>query len=151
MHPPRNTLVLPGLLVLSLVAGISAQSKASVTSTGTGCSGSGASPLKLAANGNPTVPNAKFSLGLTGGPKGAGLFALALGLFPAPVPLGSGCTLYIDPKPIFVVLPGNANRALALPIPNQTALLGLKVHWQGAVGDSGVLVTSNALTLKLGS
>ena len=50
-----------------------------------------------------------------------------------------------------MVLPGNANRVLALPIPNQTALLGLKVYWQGAVGDSGVLVTSNPLTLKPGS
>ena len=124
---------------------------ASVTSTGTGCSGTGASPLKLSANGNPTVPNANFSLALTGGPNGTGLFGLALGLLSTPVPLGSGCLLYVDPSPVLVVLPGNANRVLALPIPNQTTLLGLKLSWQGAVGDSGVLVTSNALTLKLGN
>ncbi len=58
--------------------------------------------------------------------------------------------LYVDPNPVFVILPGNANRVLVLPIPNQTALLGRRVYWQGAVGDSGLLVTSNALVLKLG-
>ena len=62
------------------------------------------------------------------------------------------CQLLVDPNPVLIVLPGNANRALPVPIPNQASLLGVVAYWQGAVDDpnSNALVTSNALTLKLG-
>lgn len=126
--------------------------KALVSSTGRGCKGSASTPLALAANGVPSIGNTGFALGLSGGPAGNGLFALGLSLLPSPVDLGSGCNLYVNTLPILVVFGGNANRALPLPIPNRTSLIGLTVHWQGAVGDpkTGFLITSNALTTRIG-
>jgi len=126
--------------------------KAQVGSVGSGCRGSATSPLVLAASGVPTVPNAAFGLGLSGGPSGNGLFGLGFSLLPNPLPLGAGCNLYVSTLPIFLVFNGNANRAIPLPIPNQQSLIGLTLHWQGGLADpkTGFLVTSNALTTRLG-
>jgi hypothetical protein len=98
------------------------------------------------------VPSASFSLSLTGGPTGTTLFGLAFGTFPNGVPLGGGCSLYVNPSPVFLVFNAPASRTLPSPIPAQTSLLGLEGYWQGAVGDASTsqLVTSNALTTRLG-
>jgi len=126
--------------------------KAQVTSVGSGCRGSANSALTLAAKGAPTVPNLSFGLGLSGGPAGSGLFGLAFSLLPSPLPLGGGCNLYVNTLPIFVVFNGDANRAIPVPIPNKPSLIGLTLHWQAALADpsTGFLVTSNALTTRLG-
>jgi len=126
--------------------------KATVTSTGVGCRGTGSTPLTLAANGVPSVANSKFALTVSGGPTGRPLFGLGLSLLPKPLALGGGCTLYVNTLPIFVVFGGNANRALPLPIPNNAKLIGVTVHWQAAIGDpvTSFLLTTNALTTRLG-
>jgi hypothetical protein len=126
--------------------------KASVTSTGTGCRGTANTNLTLSANGVPSIGNAKFALGLSGGPAGNGLFGLGLSLLASPTPLGGGCNLYVNTLPILVVFGGNANRSVPLPIPNDAKLIGITVHWQAALADpkTGFLITSNALTVALG-
>ena len=96
--------------------------------------------------------NSKFALSLSGGPAGNGLFGLGFSLLASPVPLGAGCNLYVNTLPILVVFGGNANRTLPLPIPNNASLIGIIVFWQAALGDpaTGFLITSNALTTRLG-
>ena len=127
--------------------------RASVTSSGAGCAGSGATPLTASTNGNPTIPNANFRLGMTGGPPGViNGYAFALRVANPPLALGGGCFVHIDPLTFLVGAAGDANRSLLLPVPNANALLGAQLVAQGVVADAANLqpVSSNALVLKLG-
>ena len=124
-----------------------------MTSTGTGCAGTGAAPLAITANGNPTIPNPTFALAMSGGPAGPlNAFSFSLDLSPVPLPLGGGCLIYINPFTLLAGVSGDVNRVLQLPIGNVTSLLGAKLSVQGVVLDAVAVlpVTSNALTLKLG-
>ena len=125
---------------------------AAAFSSGRGCAGSGATPLSLAASSKPVVPNPTFGLDLTGGPRGVRLIAYTANLYPAGVPLGGGCFLYVDPSPMLSAFTLGTGTALRLPIPNQPSLMGTEAMFQGAAGDSvtGALTTSNALRVRLG-
>ena len=126
---------------------------AAITSTGTGCTGSGATPFTAAANGNPTLGNASFALTLIGGPLPLiQVFALAGAPSPFPIPFGApGCVVLVNPLTIALTLPVVGGTA-PLPIPGATILLGGEVYMQGIGVDAGtvLIVLSNALTLKIG-
>ncbi len=127
---------------------------ASATSFGSGCTGGGANVLTLAASGRPSVPAPTFALSLTGGPaNGPHAFSIALARAVAPIPLGNGCFLLIDPATVLAGPAGNASRTLGLPIPNDAGLLGLALAVQGVAADlsTGRLATSNGLELRFGS
>lgn len=127
---------------------------ASVASVGSGCNGSGTSPLTLSANGNPVVPNPGFALALAGGPSGPiSGFSFALSLSPVPLPIGGGCFVYVNPGTLIGGANGDANRMTSLPIPNDPSLLCARLVVQGVVVDgvTFAVVTSNALVLTLGT
>lgn len=121
-----------------------------VTSTGAGCNAGGATPFTLGAIGLPTVPNPAFALTLSGGPVGPGAILLCLALSPFPIPIGSGCFIYIDPTTVAITLPGVPN--LPIPVPGTHSLIGTDLSFQAAVvnGATFALGTSNALTLGFG-
>ena len=122
---------------------------ASVTSTGTGCAGSGSGPLTAAANGVPSLGNMSFALSTSGGPPMlAQVFDFYLALAPAPIPFGN-CFIYTDPTSFVVGVPHSGS--LNLPIANNAAWTGISLSVQPAGVDANTmaLVTSNALTLKI--
>lgn len=121
-----------------------------VTSTGTGCSGGGASPLLLGAVGLPTVPNPAFAFTISGGPVGPSVVLMTFQLSPVPIPIGSGCFVYVDPITLIVTLPGGPT--LPLPVPANQGLIGRDFSFQAAAvnGTTLALATSNALTLGFG-
>lgn len=127
--------------------------RASVRSTGTGCSGTGTQPLVASAAGLPTIPNPGFLFQLTGGPPALlRAFGLGLRLLPVPAPLGSGgCSVQLDLSVLIDVAlaPGGT---LPLPIPPTASLRGVTFSTQGLVFDAGdgAIVTSNALTVMIG-
>ncbi len=126
---------------------------ASVTVFGTGCSGSGATPLVAGTNGNPTLGNPGFALTLTGGPPPLlQVAALSATTSPVPIPFGApGCAILVDLLTFGGLVPG-AGGTVPLPIPGSVNLLGGSIAAQGLVGDAatGLLVFSNALVLVIG-
>lgn len=126
---------------------------ASVTSLGAGCARPGDTPLSLGASGDPTVPNPSFALVLSGGPTGSIVaYHYARRAASTPIPLGNGCSMFLDPWSLIASIDGGVGRVLREPIPDQTALLGAKTFVQAVMVDtaSGLPITSNALLLKLG-
>lgn len=139
---------------------------ASATTVGAGCAGVSAQPFTLGANGLPQIGNAGFALTFSGGAAGAPFFLfLAVGLEPAPIPIGGGCTIYINiasaltfvslglspigPLP----LDGGGSFALPIPLGLDPSLIGLRFDLQALAVDNpalGTSVLSNALTLILG-
>jgi hypothetical protein len=122
-----------------------------VMSVGTGCTGSNAQPLALAAQG---LPGPSFGVAISGGQSGAlAALAVSLGLAMPPVPVYAGCSLLLDPLAGIVThalltLDGSGYGALPFPVPN--GFHGLEVDLQALALD-GVLpvgfVLSNGLRL----
>lgn len=120
-------------------------------SVGSGCTGGGAQPLTLTASGAPTVPAPGFSMSLAGGPSGAvQAIDVFLDVLASPIPLGQGCSFWGNPSTFVAgaVVPGS----LALPIPNDPALIGRSLAFQGIAVDpaTSAFATSNALVLEFG-
>jgi hypothetical protein len=129
---------------------------AAATSVGTGCTGS-AGPVTLTADNLPW-------LGGTARATANGFPAASLGLFaigtqPTTIALplgGAGCSLYVVPDVLDVLLPGNGSAAANFAVPRNLALAGLQVRTQvvalefDAGGALLPLRSSNALQLTLG-
>jgi hypothetical protein len=131
-----------------------------VSFVGTGCPGSGTLASLLMPNQLPFLGNSAFSVTATQGIPGnmAFLFA-AIGVASAPVPLGGGCTLYLDPASLATFM----NVGIG-PIPapigatgQATYLLPIPVFWttgtnfalQAALADPSYLPTGFSVTNAL--
>ena len=135
----------PPALVVTYTGGTAAAN----VSIGAGCTAGGGTPLELTASGLPTVPNASYSLTLSGGPTPTlSLVSIALAPLPSGLPLGGGCSLFFLPNTL--VLSVATAGTLPLPIPNQTSLTGLALVAQGIVVNGTTLGTSNALVIQPG-
>jgi hypothetical protein len=129
---------------------------ARVTSTGSGC---GAGPFTATAVGVPSLGNTAFAARAAGGPaNGLSLLFLAATLAPAPIPLGGGCNLYLNPLGVLILLQAQGLDATGagthpLPIPNDLSLVGagLPIQLFGInLSAPGTVLSSNALTLFIG-
>lgn len=133
---------------------------ASVTPTGLGCPAIPGSLFTLTAAGVPSLGNGNFEIEFAGGhPSGQVLVFLAQGLAAAPVPLGGGCLIFIDPVSATVLtnlglspvgplpLDGSGGLTVPAPIPAQASLAGQTLHIQALSFQGAAFATSNALTL----
>ncbi len=114
-------------------------SVAAVATFGAGCEPLGPAPA-LAAVGLPFLGNIDYGMDVIGaGAARAGVVAVGLG--PASLPLGAGCTLGVDPSLWLVGLPivtnGGGFASVRTPIPMQLSLIGLDVYSQAAVLSAG--------------
>jgi hypothetical protein len=137
---------------------------ATAVATGTGCVGSTGMALALGSNGLPILGEPGFAIVVTGGHALAPTFVFwAQGLAIAPVSVGSGCLVYLDPanalaqiglgvSPFPVTLDGNGAGAIPFPIPFAGYLAGRRFDLQALSLDAtpSGFVTSNALTLTIG-
>ena len=130
-----------------------------VVEYGAGCKGSAGIPQLSASGGAPKLGNNKFALQLAKA-RAKSASALFVSGRPLDVALGkSGCRLLIDPAVSVVegrVTDANGRWTLPLPIPQNTAFVGLDLYWQawivdpnGALNPPG-LSSSNGLRTLLG-
>jgi hypothetical protein len=117
---------------------------------GAGC---GAPAPTLAANGVPTSPNPTYALQAQLAPNGFVLFAFAAA--PASLPLGSGCTLWLDQGQLLttVVTQAGAGGLATWPLPIPPSLSPLDLATQAfelvAGGPVvGLLAPSNGLRIR---
>lgn len=107
---------------------------ATATSFGVGCGLDGAPGIR--ADGRPRIGDSAFSIvGELRQP--AALGALVMGFPGPPVPLGSGCALWVG-QPVgsrLGIADANGRVRIALPLPNQAALLGVNLALQAAAYD----------------
>lgn len=118
---------------------------------GAGC---GTPVPALFANGSPTAPNPAYALQARVGPGNLVVFAFAAQ--PANVPLGGGCTLFVDSSTLIathlVQASASGVAAYALPVPAGLALTGFAaqafevVPGSGAV--AGLLHATNGLHVR---
>ncbi len=134
------------------------------SSFGSGCAGGiGAAPILGVYGGGPTRPNGLFALGIGRAPAHLATQVFA-GTLPAPQGWPYlGCNLHLDPAgmifPLAPVLPltttsaGLAGRPFLLPIPGDSSLSGLTLHFQGIVFDplapNGLFSSTNAVSLTI--
>ena len=143
---------------------------ASALAVGTGCGPAGGSAPSLVGFGIPSIGNSSFRLDLGGAPAGTPVLVYwSLPATSAPLSLGGGCTLYLDPISLlsFVQLGANpiatlsldagGTVSLPLPIPPFPAIAGFEVATQAVFLDpngfplGGVPMTFSAgLSLRLG-
>ncbi|MBL8752759.1 MAG: hypothetical protein JNK15_05615, partial [Planctomycetes bacterium] len=130
---------------------------ASVATFGTGCVGA-AGPVALTAN-NAAWLGGTCTSTVTGlVPGSLALHGIGTPTATAPLPLGApGCSLFVAPIVVDVLLPGTGPTTTAFAVPRQPSLVGVSLRTQ-AVGleldASGALVrltSSNALDLVVGS
>jgi hypothetical protein len=118
----------PGALQVAVATQIPGGT-AAVADLGPGC---GTPEPAIAANGLPLIPSPGFGLTIATTPS-AGLI-LFWSLTPASVPLGNGCTQYLDSATMrtqgFVIADGSGHSAVPVPVPNSLAFDGLPLHWQ---------------------
>ena len=117
-----------------------------VQETGVGCGGS-----TLVASGSPTVPNPSFALSSSQGPaNGAVAYIFGVRLAPLVITVFQ-CPLFVDMfqtnVTVSATLSGAGDHTLALPIPNNAALVGLAAHVQSFAANAQDVETSNAVTL----
>jgi hypothetical protein len=113
--------------------------RAAVFQYGTGCPGTGGPPNFLAARA-PVIGDPNFRVAVANALPGAtGAFVLGLGWADVTVP--DRCHLYVDPARIALVLGfaiGPTGQAsIALPLPDEPALMGVSVYVQALVLDPG--------------
>jgi hypothetical protein len=125
-------------------------STGTVTYVGNGC---GAPAPILVASGLPAIPNGSFSMQVLATP-GAGMLAV-FSFGGASLPIGIGCTQYLDPASIgvhsFLVANGLGFGHIPLPIPN--GIQPFTLHWQVATLQAGgpvmgQLALTNAMILQ---
>lgn len=132
------------------------QLKASVTSTGSGCTGSGGKPTQSSV-GLPTLGNQLFALQVAKAPSlQPALLLLGAGQLKKPVSLNGSCLLYLDPLGLALVLPtqvgSQGTASWKIPIPKATALMGVGFDTQALiVTKSFQLLSSNALRSTIGN
>jgi len=122
---------------------------------GAGCAGTFGIPL-LAVTSAPSLGNAAFGLQLAQlVPHALGFLGLSFAR--APQGLGPSCTLYLTSPASLLGSSANGNgvAGYTLPIPNNNALLGVRVFAQGAAVDASgsylnQLSFSRGLDLMLG-
>jgi hypothetical protein len=131
-----------------------------VSFVGTGCPGSGTLAPLLMPNQLPFLGNATFSVTATQGIPGnmAFLFA-AIGVATPPVPLGGGCTLYLDPMSLAtfisagigpIAAPIGATGMVTYPVPIPTFwTTGTGFALQAALADPGYFPTGFSVTNAL--
>lgn len=140
---------------------------ASFTAHPGGCAGTAGTPTVSARSGEAPILGSTFALelaGLPGGARALPLFGLSTtrtaGGVALPIDLRSigapGCRLEVSPESAVNVTADNQGRAtFYLPVPYDTALLGLHVHTQAVVLDPGAnglgITVSNRGELVLGS
>ena len=135
---------------------------AAAITLGSGCSGTSGAPLNLTAP-PPIIGETTWAALVSGGPAGgsASIYSTPTP-GPNPVPVGGGCSVYLDlgflviGAPLLGPLPLDAlgQLPIAYPIPADPALAGLRLTAQVAVADPGAnainLVLSNGLDLFFG-
>lgn len=112
----------------------------------------------LSSRSRPTLGNQTFAVDLVGGaPLRASAFVLglsdsaALGALPLPWPLPSGCELRASPDDVvFQLTDASGNATRSLPIPNQPALLGMRLFGQWLQDGSPPFAASEGVALQIG-
>jgi ELWxxDGT repeat protein len=116
---------------------------------GTGCPGTGGIVPRISGVGQPTVGNAAYAMQVTQGfPSSSAV--LAFNLFPGELPLGGGCTFYVQLLGVQVyVTPtdGMGQGSVTLPVPGTPLVIGVQAFGQFGVVDpmgafSGISMTS---------
>lgn len=137
--------------------------RATLTSFGTGCNSTLGTPLVLSTTGAPVL-GGSWNAQLTGAPEGSASFLFfAIGLEPTPLPIGNGCSIYlnaasmqlfasigISPYAPAIVTNGVADHTIHIPF--QVLLGGLQVEYQALLLDPFpvVLRSSNVQRAVLG-
>ncbi|MBZ0150756.1 MAG: hypothetical protein K8J09_04420 [Planctomycetes bacterium] len=148
-------------LTVGNLASLSSPCPATVTASGTGCTGSGGLNTLIAT----TLPwvGSTFRASATGMPSNA-FVVVATGFTTVAVPLGSvlpqgvsGCTLLVSPDILDVTSPEAGTASTALILPNSASLVGQAFHQQVLPLEVDLalapqaLTASNALTSIIGS
>jgi len=136
---------------------------ASATPSGTGCTiVTGGTPFSLGSVGVPSIPNPSFALTITNAhSQGIVSIYLAQGLASFPLPVGNGCSIYLDPASALALeaaglspigplpLSPAGTVTLPVPLPNIPSLVGQSLDLQALSISlaTGSFATSNALTL----
>ncbi|MBN2491919.1 MAG: hypothetical protein JXQ29_13815 [Planctomycetes bacterium] len=130
---------------------LTAATRARFVTTGTGCGGASGVP-RIAAFGRPWIGNASFGIDLLS-LRAFSPAMLVVGSHTCSVPLGGGCTLYVDPGSWIMnpVALANASGFAHLPmaIPAERRLLGMKLYAQAAAYDPGAPLKDVALSARL--
>ena len=102
---------------------------------GSPCSGTAGTP-HLEGRGRPWLGNAAFGVDVAS-LRPAAPVAVLLASTPGNLPLGGGCTLYVDPSAVAVGVSANSVglAQLGLPIPNLPGLMGVTFHVQAVAHD----------------
>lgn len=129
-------------------------SGAEVITMGPGC---GTPTPVLAANGQPTIPNAGFELHVTSSP---GAFLLMFfSTAPANLQIAPGCFQYLDPLSVIGygvhVTDGAGLGVVPVPVPNDPGFDGVPIYWQAAQDVPGGVILgaftiSNGLITRFG-
>ncbi|HYC76116.1 MAG TPA: right-handed parallel beta-helix repeat-containing protein [Planctomycetota bacterium] len=122
---------------------------ATLAYAGSGCAGTGGTFQTLVANAPPYLGNFAFGLSADRVPVGApvALF-FAVGLDATPLFFGSGCRVYLDQASLFSLIGtpffpliqttgGSPGTFLAIPVPNDPAIVGIPCAFQALILDGG--------------
>jgi hypothetical protein len=140
----------PRLVALDI--GADEFSSALATTVGTGCAGSAALTPALAAN-EPFLGNAEFALFTSQMQPGAlNVLFGSIGLGAAPVPIGGGCSAYLELGTLTSVGASLASPAgtssVVFPLPANPVFVGFNIGYQALVLDAGAplgFTLSNAI------
>ena len=146
----------PTLMVTYTTGGM-----ASTATTGVGCIGSSGVPYTFVANGAPSVGNASFSLGISGGPASGGAMIFVATGGGTPLSLGGSCNFLLDLtsalaffnagiSPLTIPLDATGSALLPLPLGPDCSIVGSSLTGQVISIDTGGTISSNALTLNFG-
>jgi hypothetical protein len=105
---------------------------------GVACTGTGGIAPRISGVGAPTIGNAGYAVQVSQAfPNSSGV--MVLGFSSVDVPLGGGCSLYVNLAPVFLQFPvatnGSGTGAVALPVPAAPVLAGTALYAQIAVID----------------
>jgi hypothetical protein len=109
---------------------------------GSGCPGTGGTIAKLDLWSWPFLGNADFAIGFADTPPNSivGLFG-SLGVASVPLPIGAGCTAYLDPGSFLSLAAtgtsASGSGAIVLPVPSNPVFAGFNIGYQGLVLDAG--------------
>jgi ELWxxDGT repeat protein len=117
---------------------------------GTGCRGTGGLVPRIEGVGGAPVPgNASFGVEVQNALPLASAW-LVLGFSPVELPLGGGCSLYVNLAPIALLFPrvtsGAGVATVALPVPLDPLLIGVQLFAQWAIADPAGGFSGLALT-----
>ncbi|HET6203296.1 MAG TPA: hypothetical protein VFI25_10895 [Planctomycetota bacterium] len=116
---------------------------------GGGCAGTGGFAPEIASTGGPAaVGNSSFGLAVNNGLAGApALLFLGLGAFTPGLPVGGGCSVYLNLSPFVLQIPpvvtlsgsgpGGGSGTNVFGVPHMPSLLGFSFYFQWVVLDAG--------------